>query len=56
MGNGEEVEVVHIDDELEKEVEEHGKREVAKINDARLPSRSEFDMHNLFPSSIKQLV
>ena len=44
---GAEAEVVEADDEVENEVVEHGKREVAKMNDPKLPSKAEIDNCNL---------
>ena len=44
---GAEAEVVEADDEVENEVVEHGKREVAKMNDPKLPSKAEIDNRNL---------
>ena len=35
------------EDGVEEEIEEHGRREVAKMMDPRLPSKAEVDAHNL---------
>ena len=32
-----------MDDGVEKEIEEHGKREVTKMNDPKLPSKAEVE-------------
>jgi len=36
-----------VDDEVEKEVAEHGRRQAAKMNDPKVPSQAEVEAHNL---------
>ena len=38
---------IHADDIIEKDMAEHGRREAARMNDPKLPSKAEVEAHNL---------
>ena len=44
---GKSEQVVEADEDVEEEVAEHGRRELAKLKDPKLPSKAEVEYHNL---------